>query len=64
MKQVIEKIEEKMLDFCFKGNCIYYNPERPNICKLVVDAQNQEPIDYCPVVKFLNWLKTLEKEES
>lgn len=57
MKISLDELEKKMLDFCFGKNCIYHDPERPNICKLVVDVHGQKPIDYCPIAKFLNWLR-------
>ncbi|TRZ51119.1 MAG: hypothetical protein D4S01_05450 [Dehalococcoidia bacterium] len=56
MKISLDELEKKVLDFCFGKKCVYEDHERPNVCKLVVD-ESQESKDYCPIVKFLYWLR-------
>lgn len=58
-----EELETWIFRFCFgqrcegweePSGCQYSNEVQ---CKLVVDVETQEPVDYCPLVKFLGWLR-------
>lgn len=66
----LKEFETWMMRFCFGEICIgwkepsgcqYGNDKYSIKCKLVID-NNQNPEDYCPIVKFFNWLK--EKTET
>ncbi len=59
----LEELETWIFRFCFgqmcegwkePSGCQYANGIK---CKLVVDVETQEPVDYCPLVRFLGWLK-------
>lgn len=59
----LEDFETWMMRFCFGEVCIGWKEpsgcqySNGPICKLVIDKETQNPEDYCPIVKFLNWLK-------
>lgn len=65
-EETIEEFKTWMFRFCFGERCEDW--EEPAgcqysdgpVCKLMVDMEAQEPADYCPLVRFLGWLKEVE----
>ncbi len=57
-----EELEIWIFRFCFGQQCTDWNKPvgcqygSENVCRLVVDVEAQEPVDYCPLVRFLGWL--------
>lgn len=63
LKELLQELETWQFRFCFGEMCSGW--EEPSgcqysngpICKLVIDKEIQKPEDYCPLVRFLDWLK-------